>query len=188
MEKYHYFIPFIFLLLISIKSSFSYIFPVKKIILTNNINKLNDRTSIQWNFECRGYGIYFNDKSNISLIPYNLFLDLDHYFSADEQIGISIKKNSDGTQEMVIDAYFDNDNFEITHFILENFGISIPFKYFYIKIQKGQEYKLRFKTKVDQEYIEFGKDLIDVMNIEFKDEKNVIIHNEEFLTKIEDNI
>ena len=89
---------------------------------------------------------------------------------------------------MVIDAYFDNDNFEITHFILENFGISIPFKYFYIEIQKGQEYKLRFKTKVDQEYIEFGKDLIDVMNIEFKDEKNVIIHNEEFLTKIEDNI
>ena len=41
-----------------------------------------------------------------------------------------------------------------------------------------------FKSNKNQEYIEFGKDLLDVMNIEFKDEKNFVINNEEFITKL----
>ena len=76
--------------------------------------------------------------------------------------------------------------YETTHFILENSGISIPFKYFYVNKNIDQSYGIVFKTRENQEYIEFGKDLINAMNIEFKDEKNFVINNKEFITKIDD--
>ena len=44
-----------------------------------------------------------------------------------------------------------------------------------------------FKSNKNQEYIEFGKDLLDVMNIEFKDEKNFVINNKEFVTIIDED-
>lgn len=185
MEKTKYFFLLIFLLFNSFKISGSLIIPVKKIIFTNNIRQLPSGSNIQWNLESKGYGILFNEKSDISLIPYNLFLDIYKYFFGDENVGTFIKTHQNGTEELIIDAYFEGDNYETTHFILENFGISIPFKYFYVEIE-SQEYSLKFLTKKNQEYIEFGKDLIDAMKIEFKDEKNFIIHNEEFITKIDE--
>ena len=185
MVKNEYLFLFIIILLNSLKFSFSYIFPVKKIIFTNNIKDLFSAKNIQINFESKGYGILFNGKSNISLIPYNLFLDIYKFFFGDENVGTFIKTHQNGTEELIIDAYFEGDNYETTHFILENFGISIPFKYFYVEIE-SQEYSLKFLTKKNQEFIEFGKDLIDAMKIEFKDEKNFIIHNEEFITKIDE--
>ena len=47
-----------------------------------------------------------------------------------------------------------------------------------------KQYSIRFLTKKDQEYIIFGRDLIEIMDIEFKDENNFIIHNNEFITKL----
>ena len=43
-----------------------------------------------------------------------------------------------------------------------------------------------FKTRENQEYIEFGKDLIEAMNIEFKDEKNFVINNKQFITEVDE--
>ena len=185
MEKAVYFLIYIFLLFNSFKVSFSLIVPIKKIIFTTNIRDLYSKLNIQWNLESKGYGIFFNEKSDISLIPYNLYLDISNYFLADENIKIFVKPHKNGTEELIFNANFEDENPETMHFILENFGISIPFKYFYIE-KKHQEYSLRFLTKKDQEYIEFGKDLIDFIKIEFKDEKNFVIHNEEFLTKIDE--
>jgi hypothetical protein len=179
---------FIFLIsiLLNIYSfSFSNLFPVKNIIFTNDINKLYSSRTIQWNLESKGYAILFNDKINISLIPYNLFLDIYNFYAGSEDMGNFIKKYDDGTQEIIINAYIDDDNFETTHFILENMGIRIPTKYFLIE-KEHQTYRIRFFSRENQEYIEFGKDLIDAMNIEFKDEKNFVIKNEEFLIKLDD--
>ena len=184
MVKNEYLFLFIIILLNSLKFSFSYIFPVKKIIFTNNIKDLFSAKNIQINFESKGYGILFNDKSNISLIPYNLFLDIYNYFFHEEDISIKIKKHENGIEEILINAYVEGDDFETTHFILENFGISIPVKYFLVNTEEYQIYGIRFLSKKDQEYIEFGKDFIEVMNIEFKDEKNFVINNEEFITKL----
>ena len=186
MVKNGYFFSLIIILLNSIKFSFSHIYPVKKIIFSNNIKDLYKAKNIQINFESKGYGIIFNDKSNISLIPYNLFLDIYTYFSSNEDIGLKIKKHENGLEEILINAFVEGDNFETTHFILENFGISIPAKYFLVTIEEHQIYGIRFLSKENQEFIEFGKDLIDIMNIEFKDEKNFIINNKEFITKLED--
>ena len=162
------------------------IFPVKKIIFSNDIYNLDRTFVIQWNFESKGYGIVFNDKLNISLIPYNLFLDIYNYFAADENIVLSIKKHDNETEEILINAYIEDDNYETTHFILENSGITIPVKYFYLEKDEKHNYGIRFLSKSNQEYIEFGKDLIDAMNIEFKDEKNFVIHNEKFIIKFDE--
>ena len=167
-----FFIFYLFLLLNLIKSS--YIFPIKKIIFTSNIKNLCDTKNIQWNYEAKGYGIFFNQESNISLIPYNLFNDILSYFESDEYLITKVKKLENGIQEIEIVANFENEDYETTHFILEKSGISIPFKYFYIKKSIEQTYGLVFKTRENQEYIEFGKDLIEAMNIEFKDEKNFL--------------
>ena len=183
MEKI-LFIIYFFLLLNQIEST--HIFPIKKIIFTANIQKLYDKTTIQWDFESKGYGILFNKESNISLIPYNLFNDILNYLSADEYIVTKIEKYQNGTQELILFANFEGVEYEITHFILKNSGISIPFKYFYVNKNETQTYGVVFKTRENQEYIEFGQDLINAMNIEFKDEKNFVINNKEFITKIDD--
>ena len=99
---------------------------------------------------------------------------------------MTLKKYENGTQEIVIDAYFAGEDYETLHFILEKLGISIPFKYFYIKKSIEQTYGLVFKTRENQEYIEFGKDLIEAMNIEFKDEKNFVINNKQFIIEFDD--
>ena len=54
----------------------------------------------------------------------------------------------------------------------------------YKKIE--QTYGVIFKTRENQEYIEFGKDLIEAMNIEFKDEKNFVINNKQFIIEFDD--
>ena len=183
MEKIFLIIYFSLLLNIIISS---HIFPIKKIKFTNNIKNLCDRRIIEYNFEGKGFGILFNKESNISFIPYNLFNDILNYFSSDEHIILTLKKYENGTQEIVIDAYFAGEDYETLHFILENSGISIPFKYFYIKKSIEQTYGLVFKTRENQEYIEFGKDLIEAMNIEFKDEKNFVINNKQFIIEFDD--
>ena len=60
MVKNGYFFPLIIILLNSIKFSFSNIYPVKKIIFSNNIKDLFKAKNIQINFESKGYGIIFN--------------------------------------------------------------------------------------------------------------------------------
>ena len=99
---------------------------------------------------------------------------------------MTLKKYENGTQEIVIDAYFAGEDYETLHFILENSGISIPFKYFYIKKSIEQTFGLVFKTRENQECIEFGKDLIEATNIEFKDEKNFVINNKQFIIEFDD--
>ena len=178
---------FLYFILLLNQVESSHIFPIKKIILTNNIKNMCGDKTIVWTLESNGYGIKFNEESDISLIPYNLFEDIQKFYEADEQISLLVKKYENGTEEIIIDAYFDNENGETTHFILENLGISIPFKYFYIKTKIEQNYKLVFKSNKNQEYIEFGKDLLDVMNIEFKNEKNFVINNKEFVTIIDED-
>ena len=179
-----FFIFYLFLLLNLIKSS--YIFPIKKIIFTSNIKNLCDTKNIQWNYEAKGYGIFFNQESNISLIPYNLFNDILSYFESDEYLITKVKKLENGIQEIEIVANFENEDYETTHFILEKSGISIPFKYFYVYKNIKQTYGVIFKTRENQEYIEFGKDLIEAMNIEFKDEKNFVINNKQFITEVDE--
>ena len=190
--KYNFFLNIFNLIIINIiiKLSFSSIpdssiFPVKKIILTDDLNKMFLNNNIRIDIEPLGYGITFNNNSNISLIPYNLFTRIRTFYEGFEDIISSVKITEDGNKEIILYANIDY-GFETFHFILENFGISIPLKYYLVEKDETQKYGIRFLTNENQEYISFGKDLIEVMDIEFIDKNNFIIHNDEFISKLND--
>ena len=82
-----------------------------------------------------------------------------NYFSPDEQVRLSIKNYEILIQEIVINAYFVCGDYETLNFILENPGISIPFKYFFVK-KNISTYGIRFKTRENQKDIKSWKDLI----------------------------
>ena len=184
----------IFLIIIKISLSsnqISSIIPVKKILITDDVKTLSISRISKYNLNSVGFGIKFDNTSNVSYVPYNLFRDIAYTFKFIEDSNPTIKKMN-GTQELTIKTnYFYG--FEIIHFVLENIGITIPLKYYYIKKEtrkdnddEEQEYGMIFLTKEDQEYIIFGKNLIEPMNMEFKDENNFIIHNDEFISKLDE--
>ena len=163
----------------------SNIFPVNKIILAEDMSKILLPYKIKHDLNSIGYGITFNYSSNISLIPMNLFQDIQLFFKSFEDIAVMINENKNGNKEILIYAnlYY---GIETIHFIFENFGISIPFNYFLIEKDKVQLYGIVFQTNENQEYITFGKDLIDIMGVEFNEQNNFIIKNEEFYTKFDE--
>ena len=188
--KYHFLFFNLIILYLIIKLSFSSIhnqtiFPLKKIILTDDLNKFGLTNNIRLDLEPIGCGITFNNNSNISLIPFNLFSTIYFFYKGFEDVMSVIKKDKDGNQELIVYANLDY-GFETFHFIFENFGISIPLKYFLIEKDEEQKYGIRFLTNENQEYISFGKDLIELMDIEFVDNNNFIIHNDEFISKMDE--
>ena len=114
----------------------------------------------------KGYGLIFNNNSNISLIPYYLFTQLVAYYKSFEEVVVGPINTQDEYQELIIYAYIKD--YEYLHFILENMDISIPLKYYLTEKEETQKYGMRFISRKDQEYIVFGKDLIDIMEIEFE--------------------
>jgi hypothetical protein len=177
---------------ISISSNeISSIIPVKKILITDDVKTLSISRISKYNLNSVGFGIKFDNTSNVSYVPYNLFRDIAYTFKFIEDSNPTIKKMN-GIQELTVKTnYFYG--FEIIHFILENIGITIPLKYYFIKKEtrkdnddEEQEYGMVFLTKEDQEYIIFGKNLIEPMNMEFKDENNFIIYNDEFISKLDE--
>ena len=184
----------IFLIIIKISLSsnqISSIIPVKKILITDDVKTLSISRISKYNLNSVGFGIKFDNTSNVSYVPYNLFRDIAYTFKFIEDSNPTIKKMN-GTQELTIKTnYFYG--FEIIHFVLENIGITIPLKYYLIKKEtkkdnddEEQEYGMVFLTKEDQEYIIFGNNLIEPMNMEFRDENNFIIHNDEFISKLDE--
>ena len=171
---------------ISILNQISSIFPIKKILLSQELSKLDLLTNIKRDFSSKGYGLIFNYNSNISLIPYYLFAQLIDHYKDFEEVVVEPINFQDEYMELVIDAYIKD--YEYLHFILENMDISIPLKYYLLEKKEGsQKYGMRFFSRIDQEYIVFGKDLIDIMDIELKGQNNFTIHNSEFISTFDDN-
>ena len=98
------------------------IFPVNKIILTEDLNKLYLSSNIRCDIESKGYGIIFNNNYNISLIPFNLFNRIRCFFKEFEDIFVETKHYENELQELTI---YPNliYGFETIHFIFINFGI-----------------------------------------------------------------
>ena len=110
----------------------SFISP-KRIILIENLNKMNKGYIMKGHLDSKGYEIYFNYNSNISLIPANLFSSIKSFFSNyDETVSTVIRYYDNGTKEIIIYANL-LFGFETIHFIFENFGISIPLRYFLVE-------------------------------------------------------
>ena len=83
---------------------------------------------------------------------------------------------------LILSGYWEK--LEVVHFIMEGRGISFPLNELFKKEKdnKEDEYNFIFLGKENQEHIVIGKNLINTMGIEFKN-NDYIIHNEDFIMK-----
>ena len=185
---------FIIILIINFNHSFSTIystiFPVQKIILTDDRNNLNFLKHEKEEMMSIGYGLLFNDTLNISLIPMQLFNNIIKSFKTKSSHIVKIHPNKTEELFLYTDDYSDLLTF---HFILENIGITIPFEHLFlftgihqIDDETQKMYSYRFKSVANQENIIIGRDLIEIMGIEFENERNLVITNKEFVSILND--
>ena len=167
------------------------VYPIHKFIITNdlnpsNISNINLREYFHFSLDVKGVGIIFDKNSNMNLIPYHLFKQIKKIldiYSPDSNSYIINKEN--GYQEIVI-FYFLNNNFSF-NLILEKIGITFPndVLFYRPKDEVNKNYFL-FLTKENQENIIFGKNIIDLMKIEFDNDEEFIINNNDFITHLEE--
>ena len=164
------------------------IFPVYKIMLAKDLNHLDKNPYLNWELDSKGIGIIFNKTSNESYIPMSLFEKIKLFYQIYEDMFQQTKIYKNKARELIVYANLER-GYEDIHLALEFIGITIPLKYLFVdkgeKFGEKRIYRLRFLTRENQEHIIFGKDLIEIMDIEFKDESNFIICNKEFVSKFD---
>ena len=171
-------IPFYF-------TQISKVFPIYKIILSENINNLHSlsyRIINHFIIE-KGIGLIFNNDSNINEMPINIFLNIFYFYryTYDELCTFELRYKNDYREIILYDKCKD---LETMHFILEEMGISFPINELFVKDEEST-YVFRFKGKEDSEYIVFGKDLIELMDLDIND-KNFNINNKNFITNFDE--
>lgn len=171
---------FIFLLFIIISKIISFpIFRVYKIILSNDVNAL---TNFYFRKNPKGLYLVFDETTSINLIPYDLFFQIKAKYSStySDCSPYDIKLSNGYT--VIKCQFYGEIKFQAINLILENFGIKIIGKNMF-----PDKDNFIFLTKENQENIVIGKKLMKVMDIEFLEEGDPVIHNEEFVVKVKDD-
>ena len=155
-------------------------YKVYNIIINDNIARM-DRTSHK--FSPKGILLTFDPNSNISSIPPQIEYEIKNGFCSVYEGSEAYEKDlENGYQALITHVYIDYC-FPAVNFVLDEQAITIPSKYLFKK--KGY-YEFVFLIKEDQDKIIIGKDLMDLMKIEFVNDKDFFIHNKEFVIKIKD--
>ena len=168
-------------------SKTSSIIPLYKIILTENISHLEINDIYNFRIQIKGNGIIINNSSDINIMPMHIFTQIFKFYQGcyDDILAKIIKVENDYSEFTMV---ANLSNKETIHFILEEKGITIPIQQlFVLKDEEAHLYSFRFLAKEEEENIIFGKDLIELMNIDFKDNnQNFVINNDDYISKIED--
>ena len=181
------------LLIITYFASFSFSqisskVPLYKIIITRNITQL-EKNIYHLIMNQKGVGVILNNSSNISTIPSHILKQIyNFYVDIYEDILARIEKYENDYNEFII-AY-PLDKLETISFILRDFGISFPIRQLFLlkNVTKNiYYYRFRFLSKEGQENIIFGKDLIETMESEFKDNNIFTFNNKSFELITEDD-
>ena len=193
MKEKNYFFNFpklliLLILIIGIFSQISSNCPLYKLIITKDINKFKlDSKYKHFYFEARGVGIIFDNSSDISLIPMQIFYEIYKFYEvAHDEFLQKIELLSNGNSQYIIIESLKPP--ETIHFILKDIGIKIPYNelFFSNKEEEDFVYYFRFFSNEEQENIIIGKDLIELMNITFVDNNNFVINNKDYIAKIEE--
>ena len=174
--KFKYFYFFIF---------FQYIlnlpiYEVFNIIMNDNITEMHKSS---YKFSTKGLLLTFDPYSNISSIPPQIEFEIKNgFYTVVEGSDPYEKDLGNGYQALISHVYMDFC-FPAVNFILENKAITIPSKYLFKN--KGV-FEFIFLIKEGQDKIIIGKDLMDLMNIEFINEDDFYIHNKDFVIRIRD--
>ena len=168
----------------------SNIYPIYKLIITSNINHVNVtnlRDYINYSLNTKGVGIKFDYNSEINIIPYHLFNQLRKIIVVYTDGYLFVKDKGNNYQELLLIGYIDN--IISIHFITENIGITIPNNVLFpFNISDIGKSTFTFLTKENQENIIIGRNLMDLMKIEFNDTNDFIIKNDEFISKVNDEL
>ena len=155
-------------------------YEVYNIIMNDNITRM-DRTS--YKFVPKGILLTFDPYSNISSIPPQIEFEIKNgFYTVIEGSDPYEKDLGNGYQALISHVYVDFC-FPAVNFILAKKAITIPSKYLFKK--KGY-FEFIFLIKEGQDKIIIGKDLMDLMGVEFINEKEFFIKNKEFIITIED--
>ena len=165
-------------------SQITQIIPLYKLLIAGDINKFKEKEKYNICLKPKGIGIIFNQTSEISIIPEQLFYEITKYYQVAYDLIDKLEQTRNGYSLYLIIECLRPD--ETIHFILKDMGITIPLKVLFYDNDEdeGMVYYFRFLTKKDQENIIIGKDLIDLMDITFIDNNNFIINNKSFVTNI----
>ena len=168
----------------------SNIYPIYKLIITSNLNHVNVtnlRDYINYSLNTKGVGIKFDYNSEINIIPYHLFNQLRKIIVVYTDGYLFVKDKENNYQELLLIGYIDN--IISIHFITENIGITIPNNVLFpFNISDIGKSTFTFLTKENQENIIIGRNLMDLMKIEFNDINDFIIKNDEFISKVNDEL
>ena len=156
------------------------ILEVFNIIMNDNITRM-DKTS--YKFNPKGILLTFDPYSNVSSIPPQIEMEIKNGFYTVLEGSDPYEKDLGNGYEALISHVYIDYCFPAVNFILANQAITIPSKYLFKN--KGY-FEFIFLIKKDQDKIIIGKDLIDLMKIEFINDNDFYIKNKDFVIKIKD--
>ena len=164
------------------------IYPLYNLIITSNLNHeyVEEFFYEYFHFSLvtKGVGIIFDYNSEINLIPNHLFRQIKRIMNMSIiDIYSIIAKKYEIYEELLI--FGEINNIISYHFITEKIGITIPIDYLFNRTN-FEEFAFIFLTQENQENIVIGKNLIDLMKIEFNDNGDFIINNKEFISDVKD--
>ena len=191
MKVYHTYLFKIlsFFILINIISNIfcqtSTIYPLYKLIIAEDVERIGQPYTYSSVLDLKGIGIIFNNSYNISVMPYRLLSFIHQFYKAGyDDIGDYFEKLPNGYYLFsIISSLY---KYETIHFILENLGIAMPLNVVFMKVERENEYNFRFFGDENIENIIIGKDLIELMDINFKPDNDFTINNDSFILKVKD--
>ena len=176
----------IFILFFRISFSQNSIIPIYKLLITRDINNFKTSDLSNYYYNTKGVGLVFNNNSDISIMPMHIFSTIYNYYQMTYEPIDKIETLSNGYKQYLLIESLRPD--ETIHFILKDIGITLPIKELFIDKEEEEDfvYFFRFLTKDDQENIIIGKDLIELIDIQFLDNDNFIINNKDYISNIKD--
>ena len=172
----------IFLFALLIKKIILYpIFQVHRIIMNDN---LTDMEKASYQFYHKGMILTFDPNLNYSIIPLQIENEIKNGFYTIIEYSEPYEKDIGNGLQVLITHVFNPICFPSINIILQDRAIKIPTDFLF---KKKDVYEFIFLIKENQDKIVFGKDLINLMNIKFINNKNeFVIHNKTFEVIIND--
>ena len=180
MFMHNIFIMLIIILYINKISSYP-LNQIHRIIMNDNLTNM-EKSGYQ--FSHKGMILAFDPSLNYSLIPFQIENEIKNGFYIIVEFSDPYEKDIGNGFQVLITHIFNPICFPSVNFILDDRAIKIPTEFLF---RKKDAYEFIFLMKQNQDKIIFGKDLIDLMNIEFINNNNdFVIHNKTFEVIIND--
>ena len=156
-------------------------YDIHRIIINDDVNNM-EKTSYQ--FFHKGMILTFDPNLSYSIIPLQIENEMKNGFYSIVEYSDPYEIDVENGNKALITHIYDPVCFSAINFILDDKGIKIPSEFLFKK--KNDVYEFIFLMNENQDKVVFGKDLIDLMKIEFIGENNFIIHNKTFEISLND--